>query len=260
MWCASCTAPGTSTRSSRASNGRPFAHQECSGPRRRQCGGQLTHSLHLVQTGPGHFRSSKLPENRHAYDRFQGYSRHSSTAVRRSSFSKAVAHGIAVPVDIGCRPHVRSSSRRTGAPDTLGEFRAGGTSVSNRMLSEDHPLFRPVTRVRPDCRPGPVSCYVVLVWLIFFKFRRPKFRMASRIETPPGAPPVSLRTIYTLGLRMAFTTGVNQAICQSDLGYRRDRHTARSGSFPRCHKELDRQRGGRHPAASDEASGCTSGT
>jgi hypothetical protein len=34
---------------------------------------------------------------------------------------------------------------------------------------------------------------------------------------------------------MVFATGVNQAIRQSDLGYSRDRHTARSGSFPRCH-------------------------
>ena len=35
-----------------------------------------------------------------------GYSRHSSTAVRKGSFSKAVAHGLAALVGIGCRPQV----------------------------------------------------------------------------------------------------------------------------------------------------------
>jgi hypothetical protein len=44
--------------------------------------------------------------------------RHSSTAVRRSSFSKAVAHGRAALVGTRCRSYVRSSSSRTGATAT----------------------------------------------------------------------------------------------------------------------------------------------
>jgi hypothetical protein len=47
------------------------------------------------------------------------YSCHSSTAVRRSSFSKAVAYGLAVPVGIGCRQCPQFRLKGTADPNSL---------------------------------------------------------------------------------------------------------------------------------------------
>jgi hypothetical protein len=67
--------------------------------------------------GPGHFRSSKLPEDRTANDRFPMYSRLWPTAAQMDLFSKAAAHGLAALIDIRCSRYVRSSINRTGAAD-----------------------------------------------------------------------------------------------------------------------------------------------
>jgi hypothetical protein len=68
----------------------------------------------------GHFRSSKLPENRTANDRFPMFSGLWPTAARMGLFSKAAAHGLAALIDIRCSRYVRSSSNRTGAADPMG--------------------------------------------------------------------------------------------------------------------------------------------
>ena len=76
---------------------------------------------------------------------FKG-SRHSSTAVGRDSFSKAVA-----ALDgIGCRPYVRSSRRRTGTADPSATF-VGGKSLPQSRYSvsgKRDRVFRSPRRLR----------------------------------------------------------------------------------------------------------------
>jgi hypothetical protein len=100
---------------------------------------------------PGHFRSSELREDHLANDRFQSTAAIGSTAARRCSFSKAVAHDLAALVGTRCRPYVRSSISRTGAADPLCEFNSGSTGVSDVTqtgLSLDGSLWQNTGRLR----------------------------------------------------------------------------------------------------------------
>ena len=72
--------------------------------------------------GPGHFRSSRRRGNRCASDRFQGFSRHCSTAVQRGSFSKAVAQDLAalvVPMPDKCPQFEQPDSAAATSPAPL---------------------------------------------------------------------------------------------------------------------------------------------
>ena len=70
----------------------------------------------------GHFRSSRRRGNRCASDRFQGFSRHCSTAVQRGSFSKAVAQDLAalvVPMPDKCPQFEQPDSAAATSPAPL---------------------------------------------------------------------------------------------------------------------------------------------